>query len=651
MKALTCEMCGSTDMIKQDGAFVCQSCGMKYSVEEAKKMMIEGTVEVQGNVQVRNAAQLENLLKLARSSFDSNNYAQAEEFCNQVIAMDDKNYEAWKLKGEAINYQIGSKNQRILEVYNCIMTSYRVLDEEQKTEKRTEILDSLKTCLEGEVEFWLKQFESNRPSESSFNRAKNAYVDAYNKISATFKELGLEEAKKEYLKNFDNFFVKKANSICVSAWKTTVGYNYYRDDFDDYGAHWGKGSAWSGLVTTDTDSYRPMKETCKTFIEEADYLIRMLMYAEEQFNDKTEFKTKDNVYSNIIFFHEKVSNAVYYKIGSNSTDVGWMIDGSLTEESKATRRKHINTYKEKIEEAKRAEGRKVAAESKDESVAQILGKANQNIYSGEFIEAEARYDIVIQKSPDSPLGYVGKALAVGGADKGDERVLAQLRLAAQRETVDEDRISLRFLINTAYGDTKITLLMVAAYHLDYPLVEYLLKSGAKVDMKSSHDTTALWYVCRNKPDEGKADSARRIAKLLLDHGASVNVTNSGGVALYNKETDYQIARMILEKYPNAEPGGAPAKTGGGGCYVATAVYGSYDCPQVWTLRRFRDDTLAATWYGRAFIRTYYAVSPTLVKWFGNTNWFKKMWRGTLDRMVRNLRAKGVEATPYEDRNW
>ena len=46
MKQLTCEMCGSTDLIKQDGVFVCQTCGCKYSVEEAKKMMIEGTVEV-----------------------------------------------------------------------------------------------------------------------------------------------------------------------------------------------------------------------------------------------------------------------------------------------------------------------------------------------------------------------------------------------------------------------------------------------------------------------------------------------------------------------------------------------------------------------------------------------------------------------------
>lgn len=89
----------------------------------------------------------------------------------------------------------------------------------------------------------------------------------------------------------------------------------------------------------------------------------------------------------------------------------------------------------------------------------------------------------------------------------------------------------------------------------------------------------------------------------------------------------------------------------GGCYVATAVYGSYDCPHVWTLRRFRDNTLAETWYGRAFIRTYYAISPTLVKWFGKTEWFKNLWKPTLDRMVENLNESGVEDTPYDDRAW
>lgn len=88
-----------------------------------------------------------------------------------------------------------------------------------------------------------------------------------------------------------------------------------------------------------------------------------------------------------------------------------------------------------------------------------------------------------------------------------------------------------------------------------------------------------------------------------------------------------------------------------GCYVATCVYGSYDCPQVWALRRYRDDTLATTWYGRAFIHAYYAVSPTIVKWFGNTQWFKQIWKNKLDKMVSNLRSNGVEDTPYQDKEW
>ena len=88
-----------------------------------------------------------------------------------------------------------------------------------------------------------------------------------------------------------------------------------------------------------------------------------------------------------------------------------------------------------------------------------------------------------------------------------------------------------------------------------------------------------------------------------------------------------------------------------GCYIATAVYGSYNCPQVWTLRRYRDYKLAKTWYGRVFIRTYYAISPSLVAWFGDTTWFKKMWRNKLDHMVVDLKIKGFEDTPYQDKNW
>ena len=88
-----------------------------------------------------------------------------------------------------------------------------------------------------------------------------------------------------------------------------------------------------------------------------------------------------------------------------------------------------------------------------------------------------------------------------------------------------------------------------------------------------------------------------------------------------------------------------------GCYIATAIYGSYDCPEVWILRRYRDNILATTWYGKAFIHSYYAISPFIVKKFGRTLWFKKVWKRKLDNIVIYLKSAGIEDTPYEDKQW
>ena len=85
-----------------------------------------------------------------------------------------------------------------------------------------------------------------------------------------------------------------------------------------------------------------------------------------------------------------------------------------------------------------------------------------------------------------------------------------------------------------------------------------------------------------------------------------------------------------------------------GCYIATAVYGSYDCPEVWVLRRYRDFTLLRNPFGQLFVKGYYAVSPTLVKLFGNTGWFRRFWKEWLDRIVARLRSKSVSDEPYRD---
>ena len=156
---------------------------------------------------------------------------------------------------------------------------------------------------------------------------------------------------------------------------------------------------------------------------------------------------------------------------------------------------------------------------------------------------------------------------------------------------------------------------------------------------------ALDKVAAKLPDEQKKERAwyYKLAISLADYVRALKVSPT-----ISREELLKFHQKIKEVDPLYK---VPEIEADPACYVATAVYGSYDCPQVWTLRRYRDDTLAKTWYGRAFVRTYYAVSPTLVKWFGETAWFKKMWRGKLDNMVRRLNAEGYENTPYRDKNW
>lgn len=112
------------------------------------------------------------------------------------------------------------------------------------------------------------------------------------------------------------------------------------------------------------------------------------------------------------------------------------------------------------------------------------------------------------------------------------------------------------------------------------------------------------------------------------------------------QSDIDVINKKISSYDDLYT--APTSSG---CYVATAVYGSYDCPEVWVLRRFRDYTLDEVWYGRVFIKLYYAVSPSLVKWFGKTRFFNYMNRKLLDSLVNRLMNNGVDDKPYHDKQY
>lgn len=349
MKALTCEMCGSTNLIKQEGVFVCQSCGTKYSLEEAKKMMVEGTVDVQGTVKVDTSDELKNLYEVARRARQDNNDENALKYYDMILVKDPNSWEA-----------------------NFYVTYYTTM-----------------TCKIGQI--------------------ANAAFKLYN---------------------------------CLDS----VG--------------------------------RLVRDVVKDEAEKKDAL-----------------------------------NQVY---------TGCVVAASC------------------------------------------LSKAATNHYNG----------------------------------IGD-----QIRHNYTQEWINN---------------------LAACEQIDYVLGNAIVLYWGEENGKLAAEA---W--------KKGIDIHKEYVKFLQDKEGNIKIINDYADKVRKYDPEYKT----------------PVVETSAGCYVATAVYGSYDCPEVWTLRRFRDNTLAETWYGRAFIHTYYAISPTLVKWFGHTEWFKKMWKEPLDNMVKKLQSQGVESTPYNDRIW
>lgn len=88
----------------------------------------------------------------------------------------------------------------------------------------------------------------------------------------------------------------------------------------------------------------------------------------------------------------------------------------------------------------------------------------------------------------------------------------------------------------------------------------------------------------------------------------------------------------------------PWSRGGGGrdrrCFIATAVYGSPDLPEVMTLREFRDNVLKKSAIGNALVEAYYRVSPPVADFLEHRPKLAAVIRSILNVIVRSLNKKG-----------
>lgn len=140
MKQLTCEMCGSTDLIKDGGVFVCQICGCKYSIEEAKRMMIEGTVDIQGTVKVDNSTFVKKYLENARRAKEKEDWEETEKYYNMVEQNDPDNIEAifYSSYGKAKTTLVDGDIYKRQAAFNVLKNCISVIDDHYDTTRAKE---------------------------------------------------------------------------------------------------------------------------------------------------------------------------------------------------------------------------------------------------------------------------------------------------------------------------------------------------------------------------------------------------------------------------------------------------------------------------------------------------------------------------------
>src|SRR3990170_1502633 len=76
--------------------------------------------------------------------------------------------------------------------------------------------------------------------------------------------------------------------------------------------------------------------------------------------------------------------------------------------------------------------------------------------------------------------------------------------------------------------------------------------------------------------------------------------------------------------------------GGGGCFIATAAYGSYLDPQVMVLREFRDKYLLTNIPGKAFVAFYYRISPPIADFISRHEYARVSTRLLLTSVIYGL---------------
>lgn len=292
-------------------------------------------------------------------------------------------------------------------------------------------------------------------------------------------------------------------------------------------------------------------------------------------------------------------------------------------------------------------------------------------------DAKAHFDIYLNYVNDNTFDMnVNKAMSHLriAAEQGypNAQYVLGNRLLSMDKNIDEGRRWLEIAFDNGFVEAVFSLYdsyyrgrwqISATEMVEHPIdktraIRFLERAADMYECDGKNVPIIYYYLHEHYYDELGNDSSLDNRKFVLE-SALYYCRKAKNAVLMSSESQWIFEEIdsrenslnnLLELYSNSSNRNSNSsnKTTGP-CYIATAVYGSYDCPEVWTLRRFRDEVLYRTSLGKTFIKTYYRISPGLVKKYGDCKPLKNIAKVILDNFVKKLNDKGINDSYYVDK--
>lgn len=377
MKKIVCELCECMEFTKEGGMFICNSCGTKYTAEEARGMMreVEGAAPaVTGGAPAApmgnpNQQQLDNILLLASSAYEADNKAEAENYCNQAIVMDAMCYKAWMLKGKAVGWQSKIDNLRIEEAAHSFCKAIDFAPEEEKEDLKTQAVEEIKRLGLALISLRKNRFggSPDKAELNGFTSDKKVVLDSLLVLLSHGNAVGMPEGYLEEVASLMNQAGVAALNMARNAWKKVD---------------------------------HPSEKDLDTYLE---WNVNISQVFREAIDTSDADEDEDIVrYKNLIISLEEPMDvdACSYKREwiSWKSEYDWVREYSLSESAKENRKKEVKEIKKKIEAIEKKKKEREAAEKKAaEEAKQARIKAYWEAHADEKAKLDAEKKELAEK--------------------------------------------------------------------------------------------------------------------------------------------------------------------------------------------------------------------------------------------------------------